>query len=60
VILAITPDGKLLWYKHRATPAGGTMLAKDTWQGPVQIGSGWQDFGKVIAVMPEAAPPVVH
>ena len=56
VILAIRPNGELLWYKHRGltSPVGFGKL-KETWDGPVVIGSGWQDFGKVIALIPD--PP---
>jgi Tachylectin/Trypsin len=69
VILTIQNDGKLLWYKdlglqprpHGAKP-GKIQLNSvvETWEGPIQIGSGWQDFGKVIALMPVAAPPLVR
>jgi hypothetical protein len=58
VILAIRPDGKLLWYKHLGLTAPNRLARlKETWDGPVQIGSGWQDFGKVIALIPEASAP---
>src|SRR5207249_4681458 len=50
VILAIRPDGKLLWYKDhglvRPTVAFGRV--RQVWEGPVEIGSGWQDFSKVV------------
>ncbi|MGH9696354.1 MAG: tachylectin-related carbohydrate-binding protein, partial [Bryobacteraceae bacterium] len=50
VILAIQPDGKLLWYRRQfVIPKLGR--AKDVWQGPIPIGSGWQDFGKVVALI---------
>lgn len=56
VILAIRPDGTLLWYKHLGLTAPNRIARlKETWEGPVQIGSGWQDFGKVIALIPD--PP---
>lgn len=62
VILAVRPDGALLWYKHLGKlPAGSSPTAAarltEAWEGPVQIGSGWQDFGKVIALIPEAGAP---
>jgi hypothetical protein len=54
VILAILPDGKLLWYKHLGLTAPLRFgKLKETWEGPVQIGTGWQVFGKVIALMPD-------
>lgn len=59
VILAIEPDGKLLWYKHQfVVPKLGR--AKDVWQGPITIGSGWNDFGKVVALIPETSGPLVR
>jgi hypothetical protein len=53
VILAIRPDGALIWYRHLGltSPIGFGRL-KDTWETPVNIGSGWQGFGKVFALMP--------
>jgi len=60
VILAIRPDGALIWYKHLglSSPVGFGRL-KDRWETEVNIGSGWQGFGKVVALMP-ATPDVVR
>ncbi|MEP7147542.1 MAG: tachylectin-related carbohydrate-binding protein [Acidobacteriota bacterium] len=67
VILAIKADGKLLWYRHREAPAtrqadpGYRSLGRvGEWEGPVEIGSGWQGFKKVIALLPAASAPVVR
>jgi hypothetical protein len=61
VILAITADGKLLWYKHLGlTRAVGFAELKETWEGPIEIGSGWQGFRKVFALLPVASAPVVR
>lgn len=63
VILAIKDDGKLLWYKHYGLqPIAPNRLAriKEKWEGPVEIGSGWQGFKKVIALLPVASAPVVR
>lgn len=38
----ITPDGRLLWYRHDGFQ-DGTMR----WTGPVDVGSGWQSFTRV-------------
>ena len=56
VILTVRADGKLLWYKYRnlVVPTSGLLRPKQAWEGPVEIGSGWQDFGKVIALIPDA------
>jgi hypothetical protein len=63
VILAIQRDGKLLWYRWGADPPKNRLTRiKMRWEGPVQIGSGWQDFAKVIALIPTPAAglPVVR
>lgn len=58
VILGILPNGDLMWYKHLGltSPVGFDRL-RETWEGPVMIGSGWQDFGKAIALIPDLPPP---
>lgn len=63
VILAIKEDGKLLWYRHYFKATGTVRLSrvKEHWEGPVEIGSGWLGFKKVIALLPVAASaPVVR
>jgi Tachylectin/Trypsin len=61
VILAITEDGKLLWYKHLGlTRSVSFARLKETWEGPVQIGSGWVGFKKVFAFMPVTSAPIVR
>ena len=47
VLLAITEGGELLWYKHTNYLTGTTR-----WKGPVRIGSGWQGFRAVFAIIP--------
>ncbi len=61
VILAITNEGKLLWYKHLGLQAANRLARmKETWEGPVEIGSGWQGFKKVFAFIPVASAPIVR
>jgi hypothetical protein len=61
VILAITADGKLLRFKHLGlTRSVGFGPLKETWEGPVEIGSGWQGLKKVFALLPVASAPVVR
>ena len=56
VILGIQEDGKVLWYKHLGlTRSVSFARLKETWEGRTQIGSGWQGFFKVFALLP--APP---
>ncbi len=53
VILAINNEGKLLWYKHLGlTQANKIARFAETWEGPVEIGSGWHGFKKVFALLP--------
>jgi hypothetical protein len=54
VILAIRPDGNLLWYKHQnyadgisLTGTGVFAQRVPVWQGGVQIGLGWNAFRQV-------------
>ena len=44
VIYAIRPDGALLWYYH-----DGRNQGSFEWQGPKQVGTGWQSFRQVFA-----------
>lgn len=72
VLLAVTQDGRMLWYKHTMTrkikqilaPSGvnrgSVAYIEDTWQGPIALGAGWQGYGKIVAVIPGTTPPVIH
>jgi hypothetical protein len=58
VIYAITPDGRLLWYRYTPDPSGTAQWDANSSQ---QIGDGWQDFtwvfsgggGLIYAVTPD-------
>ncbi len=59
VILGIQPDGKMLWYKHlgrglRPQPKGTVVISRhmELWEGRTEIGSGWQGFKGVFALLP--------
>jgi hypothetical protein len=61
VILAIKNDGTLLWYKHLGlTRSVAFARVKETWEGPVQIGSGWLGLKKAFALIPISSAPVVR
>lgn len=47
VIYAIAGDGILKWYKHTGY-RDGTF----TWEGPKNVGNGWQGFSKVVSLLP--------
>ncbi len=45
IVYVITPDGRLLWYKHLGHADGAKA-----WQGPIEIaGGGWGDFKNAFA-----------
>lgn len=60
VILAIREDGKLFWYRHYFERANRYARVKEHWKGPVEIGSGWLGFKKVVALLPVASAPIVR
>ena len=54
VIYAITPEGKLLWHKHNFYEygVGSEGQGKDglaAWEGPREVGRGWQNFKHVFS-----------
>jgi hypothetical protein len=56
-LLAIREDGRMLLYRYhlpRAPAPGARALGRigSEWQGPFEIGSGWQGFTKVFALLP--------
>jgi hypothetical protein len=44
VIYAITPDGRLLWYRHN-----GYLTGTTDWSRPQLVGTGWQKFTRVFS-----------
>lgn len=61
IILAIGNDGKMFWYHHlglqRVSP---TLPPREVWERPVEIGTGWNGFTKVVALLPVPGLPNVH
>jgi hypothetical protein len=43
IIYAVKQDGTLLWYQHTGYATGDA-----TWSGPLEVGSDWQHFSKII------------
>jgi hypothetical protein len=60
VILAVKPDGKLLWYRHYLSAPNRYGRVREYWEGPVEIGSGWVGFKKIVALLPVTSAPVVR
>lgn len=60
VILVIENNGKVRWYKHKGYLTGAGLETPSAWEGPVEIGSGWLGFKKVIALLPVSSAPVVR
>jgi hypothetical protein len=55
VILVIQNDGKLRWYKHNGYLSGAGLDTPGAWDGPREVGSGWQGFKKVFALLPASS-----
>ena len=49
IIYAITPDGRLWWYRHKAYRTGGTLETPGAWEGRTVISNDWGNFIQVIA-----------
>ncbi|RYX83329.1 hypothetical protein EON83_15005 [bacterium] len=55
VIYAVTEDGKLMWYRHRnylsavPTSEDNPQVWQQSWDGPKQIGSGWDQFTNIFS-----------
>jgi hypothetical protein len=47
VIYGITPDGRLLWFRHHGARVGGGDAGD--WSGPNEVGTGWGHFVKVFS-----------
>ena len=47
VLYAVTPDGKLLWHRHSGFRQGAPVQGPDAWEGPKQVGAGWETFTRV-------------
>jgi hypothetical protein len=44
-VYGVTPDGILKWYRH-----DGMTYGMPSWKGPVDVGSGWNGFTKIVAM----------
>lgn len=49
VIYAVTQEGKLLWYKHLGPTPVAFRRIKERWEGPVEVGTGWQNFKTIFS-----------
>lgn len=58
VIYGIQPGGTLRWYRHLAYETGGGLSDPGSWEGGVDVGTGWQNFTTVLALLPRDAAPV--
>ena len=62
-MVAVTEDGRLLYYLHKGytiVPTGHELAKgrfEEHWDGPIEIGTGWQSFVRTFAVLP-AIPDV--
>jgi hypothetical protein len=44
VIYVVHHDGRLMWYRHVAYKEGYGLERADSWEGPKEVGSGWNSF----------------
>ena len=47
IIYAIANDGTLKWYRHNRFADGAGLNTPGAWQGPKNVGTGWQNFKQV-------------
>jgi hypothetical protein len=59
-ILVIQHEGNLRWYKHNGYLTGAGLDTPGAWGGPTEVGTGWQGFKKVVALLPVSSAPVVR
>jgi hypothetical protein len=52
IIYAITQEGKLRWYRHRAFLTGAGLETPGSWEGPKEVGHSWGVFPQVFALLP--------
>lgn len=57
IIYAVDPAGKLYWYRLSTVGVGEPVASLGRvgavkWEGPVQIGEGWENFTDIFAEMP--------
>jgi hypothetical protein len=69
IVVGIRPDGHMFWYRHTDWETGVTLVpgknkwalsSSAHWEGPFQIGSGWQGYSEVTALLPVTAPSQPH
>lgn len=48
IIYVITKEGKLRWYKHNGYQTGAGLGTAGAWDGPKEVGHGWNGFHQVI------------
>ena len=47
VIYGVTPDGRLIWYRHHAVATGQAVEQAGVWSGPREVGTGWHALRNV-------------
>lgn len=59
VIYAITPDGKLWWYRHHGYLKGEGLETPGAWEGRKEVGRGWGELTNVFALLP-GTPDIIR
>jgi hypothetical protein len=58
IIYTIFNDGTLKWYKHNGYKTGEGLNVAGAWEGPKTVGTGWQAFNSVFALLPSTPSPL--
>jgi hypothetical protein len=56
--MTIQPDGTLRWFRHLAYQTGGGLNDPGSWEGGTDVGTGWQNFTTVLALLPRDPEPI--
>jgi hypothetical protein len=57
IIYAIGTDGILKWFRHNGFKTGAGLDVPGSWEGPKDVGRGWQDFISVFSLIPSTPVP---
>jgi hypothetical protein len=57
IIYAIANDGTLKWYEHKGFNSGDGLNVPGAWEGPKDVGTGWQNFMSVFSLIPSTPVP---
>jgi hypothetical protein len=56
-IYVIANDGILKWFRHNGFKTGAGLDVPGSWEGPKDVGRGWQNFISVFSLIPSTPVP---